>query len=159
MDFNRIIGYFHRYVDTKCLATLQRNKATIHVNIAVRNSFTIDISGFYTWALFLIGIKLGVAYHSDPTTWMAIYEATPDPSLLERCVIEENSTQSIRDNIKEIRNIAEAFDKAVWAAYPYFFEKLQRKRHREFDRHFGLPPTSGRRRRKKPGNVNGVKPR
>ena len=155
MDLNHIIEYFHRYVDTQYLAILQLNEATIHVNMAIRNSFRIDMVEFYTWALFLIGIKLEVAYHGDPTTWMAIYEATPDPSLPEQCVIEENSPQIVRDNIEEFRSIAEAFNKAVWAAYPYFFEELQDKRHQEFNRHFGLP-ASGRRRRKKPSNVNGV---
>ena len=158
MNFNHIIDCFRRYVDTKYLAILQLNEATIHVNMFVHGSCKFEISEFYTWALFLIGIKLEMAYHSDPTTWMAIYEVNLDPSLPEQCVIEENSTQIIRDKIEAICSIAEAFNKAIWAAYPYFFEELQDKRHHEFNRHFGLP-ASPRRRRNKPGDINGVKQR
>lgn len=135
MDFNHIANYFHRQVDAKYVAILQLNESTIHVNMVVRNhrSCKFDMNVFYAWALFLIGIKLEAAYHSDHATWMAVFEATA-PGLTEQCVIEENSTQVIRDNIEEIRNIAGAFDKAMWRAYPEFREELQARRHREFDR-------------------------
>ena len=117
MDFTHIINYFHRQVDAKPLAILQLNNATIHVNMIVRNycSCNFDMSEFYAWALFLIGIKLEAAYRSDYATWMAIFEAA-DPDLSEKCVIEENSTQVVRDITEEIRNTAGAFDKAIGLA-------------------------------------------
>lgn len=135
MDFSHIIDFFHRRVDAKYLSILQMNQATIRVNMVVRSDqgCRFDMSEFHAWALFLIGIKLEVAYHSDHATWMTIFEAA-DPDLVEQCVVDESSPQVVRDNIDEIRNVAGAFDKAMWRAYPDFSAALQARRHQAFDR-------------------------
>jgi hypothetical protein len=133
-DFDSIIDYFHRKVDAEFLIILQSNRATIHVNMVIDNDLKckVDIQDFYRWALFLIEIKLEVAYWDDPALWMAIHALT-DEDLAENCVIKDNSSQILRDNIEDIRDIAQTFDKARWGAYPKFFHELQVRYRREWD--------------------------
>jgi hypothetical protein len=136
MDFRHIVNYFRRQVDAKYLTILQLNKAKICVNMVVLNnpSFKSDMEAFYAWALFLIGIKLEAVYLA---TWMNIFEAS-DGNLAEKCLIGENSSQIVCDNIEGIRNAARVFDKARWLAYPKFRVELQARRRREWDRRAAL---------------------
>jgi hypothetical protein len=48
-------------------------------------------------------------------------------------VIEARSSQSLRDDIEDIREIARAFDKARWRAYIKLFHELQAIRRQEWD--------------------------
>ena len=134
MNFNHVIGYFCREVDATYLANLQSNKATIQINMAIRDrSFNFDMGDFYIWAVFLIGVQLQPAYVSDRATWMDIFES-PVPDLTKWSVVEEDSAQIIRGNIGGIRKVAKEFDKALWRAYSTFRVELQARRHREWDR-------------------------
>jgi hypothetical protein len=139
MNFDQTIDYFRYKVDSEFLAILQSNKATLHVKMLVckEDRCGIDIKEFYTWALFLIRIKLEAVYDGEDAMWMALHISS-DRDLGDECVIEDDSSESVRDNIEDIRDIAEALDKTRWRAYPRFFKELQVFRHREWDRRVAL---------------------
>lgn len=134
MDVRHIIDYFHRHVDSKYLAILQQNKATICIDLIIRDdsSAAWELSIFYQWALFLLRTKLEVIYRGEPETWMAILEAA-SPNFVEQSTEVEERSQEVRGNVEGIRNVARAFDKAMWTAYPDFSRELQVRRHRAFD--------------------------
>jgi hypothetical protein len=119
VNFDQIIDYFRLELDAGFLAILQSNKAKIHVNMLVckEDRCGIDIKKFYTWALFLIGIKLEAVYDGEDAMWMALHISS-DRDLRDECVIENDSSESVRDNIEDIRDIAEALDRTRWRAYP-----------------------------------------
>lgn len=144
LDFNPIVYCFHRRVDAKFLATLRMNKATIRINLVLRNHHSrMDLQQFYTWALFLLDVKLEATYHADDSTWSFIHEASDSHAdLAELCVIDEHSTQAVRENIEEIRRIAGVFDRAVWSAYSYFFDELQTRYHRYLGQEWRRSPRS-----------------
>jgi hypothetical protein len=127
MNFDQTIDYFRHKVNEGFLAKLRSNVATIHVNLVASrdDGCGIDIKEFYTWALFLISIKLEAVYDGEDAMWMALHISS-DRDLGDECVIEDDSSESVRDNIEDIRDIAEALDKTRWRAYPRFFLKSYR---------------------------------
>lgn len=138
MEFNDIITYFDREVDTKFLGMLQLNKATIHVNILIPNvktliqtdsAYSLDVKDFYPWALLLISTKLEVEYHSDLETWMYLFDYLRE-DLRDRCIIRKDTRRIIRENIEEIRRQAGILDNAIWHYHDDFFDELQVVRHR-----------------------------
>jgi hypothetical protein len=78
---------------------------------------------------FSIGIKLEAVYDGDAATWMALHISS-DTALAERCMIEDDSSEILREHIEDVRNIAKAFDKARWRTYPRFIEELRAYRRR-----------------------------
>jgi hypothetical protein len=109
MTFDQIIDYFRINVDAGFLTILQSNRATIYVTlVATKNDRCgINIKKFYTWALFLIGIRLEAVYDGEDAMWMALHISS-DRDLRDECVIGDDSSESVCDHIEDIRGIAEA---------------------------------------------------